>query len=169
VYNTSPYFSVNAETKIMVPNHTDPNYTDICYEITREVCDYCCLIDFEFCSRDIGICEPVSDRNLQLILHCVIVFGGIVCGFPVIIKCCSCFISYRCCKLWFPVTNGVSCYEFWIRMSCYLICVKFSDTYKKNLDDIPQEDLNKGKHGILFYMFCCCLFPCFFKKNNAGM
>ena len=91
------FFFANAVTKIVLPNHTDPNYTDVCYRITREVCDFCCLIDFEFCSRDIGICMPVSDRKLGSILDCVIVFGGILCGFPIIIRCCSCFISYRCC------------------------------------------------------------------------
>ena len=164
----SPFYFANAATKIVNPNHTDPNYTDICYEITREVCDFCCLIDFEFCSRDIGICQPVSDRNLQLILHCIIVFGGIVCGFPVIINCCSCFISYRCCKYYFPVTNGVSCYEFFMRMSCFLVCVRFSDTYKTNQDEMMEEQANK-KRGVLYYLFCCFLCPCFFPKNsNSG-
>ena len=50
------FLFVQAATKIVIPNHEDPFYTDICYEATREMCDYCCLVDFEFCARDIGIC-----------------------------------------------------------------------------------------------------------------
>ena len=79
-------------------NHTDPNYTDICYNVTREMCDYCCLVDFEFCARDIGICEPVSDRNLGIILDCVKGLGGILVGFPVIIKICNLIVIKRCCR-----------------------------------------------------------------------
>ena len=49
------FWLVQAATKIAFPNHSDPDYTDVCYEVTREMCDFCCLVDFEFCSRDIGI------------------------------------------------------------------------------------------------------------------
>ena len=55
---------VIAATKITTPDHDDPMYTDVCYEATREMCDFCCLTDFEFCARDIGICEPIAGRNL---------------------------------------------------------------------------------------------------------
>ena len=90
------FWFVNAATKISTPNHSDPNYTDVCYEVTREMCDFCCLVDFEFCSRDIGICEPITSRDLGLLLDCTIVLGGILCGFPIIIAACSFFLTYRC-------------------------------------------------------------------------
>ena len=164
-----PFLSVNAVTKITFPNHSDPYYTDVCYTITREICDFCCLVDFEFCSRDIGICLPVEDRNLSLILDCVMMFGGIVCGFPIIIKCCSCFISYRCCKNLYPATSGVSCYEFWMRVSCYICCVKFSETYKSREEDIVlDESGGGGSRGVLYWLFCCFLCPCFFKKGPSA-
>ena len=79
------FLYVQAATKIKIPDHEDPFYTDVCYEITREMCDFCCLVDFEFCARDIGICEPVTDRHLGMILDCVYVFAGINCGFPIFI------------------------------------------------------------------------------------
>ena len=113
---------VKAATKIVTPDHEDPLYTDICYEMTRELCDFCCLVDFEFCARDIGVCEPVSDRELGLILHCVIVFAGILCGFPIIIRFLKCFMSYRCCLDWFPTTSGVSCYDLIMRCMCLVFC-----------------------------------------------
>ena len=87
------FWYVNGATKISTPNHSDPNYTDVCYEITREMCDFCCLVDFEFCSRDIGICEPITDRDLGLLVDCALVLGGILCGFPIIIACCSLFLT----------------------------------------------------------------------------
>ena len=87
-----------AITKIVTPDHEDPNYTDVCYEITREMCDFCCLVDFEFCSRDIGICEPVTDRHIAIIVHCAYVFAGVLVGFPIIINCLKCFVSFRMCK-----------------------------------------------------------------------
>ena len=52
-------------TKVSLVDHNDPNYTDRCLQITGELCDYCCLEDFEWCSRDIYNCEPVRDRNLD--------------------------------------------------------------------------------------------------------
>ena len=48
-----------AVVKVSIVDHSDPNYTDQCLEITGELCDYCCLIDFEWCSRDIYKCEPM--------------------------------------------------------------------------------------------------------------
>ena len=161
-------------TKISTPDHTDPDYTDVCYEITREMCDFCCLVDFEFCTRDIGICEPITDRNLGLIVDCALVFGGILCGFPIIIRCCGCFISYRCCANYFPRTAGVSCYELLARMTCYLCCIKFSQTYKQNEDEIAidDEDGTQSKsllYKIFYYLFCCFLCPCFFKKKESAV
>ena len=87
---------------ILTPDHTDPYYTDVCYTITREMCDFCCLRDFEFCSRDIGICEPVEDRNLSILLDLVMIIGGIVCGFPVIIKFIGLFVTFRFCTRLYP-------------------------------------------------------------------
>ena len=48
-----------AITKVKLVDHDDPDYTDRCLEITGELCDYCCLVDFEWCSRDIYNCEPI--------------------------------------------------------------------------------------------------------------
>ena len=55
---------VEAITKVTLVDHSDPNYTDICLQITGELCDYCCLDDFEWCSRDAYMCEPIRERNL---------------------------------------------------------------------------------------------------------
>ena len=55
---------VFAITKVTLVNHTDPFYMDRCLEITGELCDYCCLDDFEWCSRDIYNCQPTFNRNL---------------------------------------------------------------------------------------------------------
>ena len=56
---------VGAITKVSLVDHDDPNYTDKCLEVTGELCDYCCMIDFEWCSRDIYNCKPVSNRDLS--------------------------------------------------------------------------------------------------------
>ena len=142
----------------MLPNHTDPNYTDICYNITREMCDYCCLVDFEFCARDIGICEPVSDRNLGIVVDCVKALGGILIGFPVIIKICHQLVIYRCCKACFtPELGGVSCYELMFRCMCFFCCYRFSEKYPKDDDVI----VNETKKGLLYYALCCCFCPGF--------
>lgn len=170
-YTFQPITYVQGATYILTPNHTDPYYTDVCYEITREMCDFCCLRDFEFCSRDIGICEPVEDRNLSIIVDCVMILGGILCGFPIIINLCGCLISTRCCSSLFPVTNGVSCYELTMRMCCYLVCVHFNTYHKKNQDDVNLEGDQEKKgmcYKLFYYMFCCFLFPCLFKKRRNG-
>lgn len=125
-----PFLFVNAVTKIVLSNHTDPYYSDICYVMTREVCDFCCLVDFEFCTRDIGICLPVENRELHLLFHCAVVLGGILCGLPIMISCCGCLLKYRCMTQTFPNVNGVSCYELFIRFLCMMCCVRFSDTHK---------------------------------------
>ena len=48
--------STYAITKVSLVDHDDPNYMDRCLEITGELCDYCCMVDFEWCSRDIYNC-----------------------------------------------------------------------------------------------------------------
>ena len=71
-------------TKISMVNHTDVNYWDLCLEKTGELCDYCCLTDFEICARDISICDPMYERNMDLIQTAIFTMGGIVIGFPLI-------------------------------------------------------------------------------------
>ena len=130
------------------------------------MCDFCCLVDFEFCARDIGICEPVTDRHLGMILDCVYVFAGINCGFPICIYLCSCFIQCRCCSRWYPATNGVSCLEFILRASCYIFCVRFDDTYKENTD-IPEDEREK-KGFKKFIHYVCCLFVYYWYKKRTS-
>ena len=99
------------------------------------MCDFCCLIDFEFCARDIGICEPVIDRNLGIIVDCVRVLGGILLGFPIIIGICKCVIINRCCRKCFrDELGGVSCYELFFRILCFLKCTRFNQTFPKESD-----------------------------------
>ena len=160
------FLYVQAATKIVIPDHEDPFYTDVCYEITREMCDYCCLVDFEFCARDIGICEPVTDRHLNMILDCLYVFVGINCGFPVFIQICGCLITYRCCPGLYPATNGISCYEAIMRASCYCFCVRFDDTYKLD-PDMSEEDQEK-KGFKLFIHYVCCLFVYYWYKKRTA-
>ena len=113
---------VQAATKIVTPDHDDPLYTDVCYEVTREMCDFCCLVDFEFCARDIGICEPVAQRNLYIIGHLVFVFAIILCGIPLCIKCTDCFMNRRCLVIFFPNTAGASCFDLIMRFLCFTFC-----------------------------------------------
>ena len=161
----------SAITKIVTPDHEDPDYTDVCYEITREMCDFCCLVDFEFCSRDIGICDPVTDRHLIIIVHCVFVLGLVLCGFPLVVAFVKCFILFRFLEGFYPDTAGVSCYELIMRSACILCCVKFSQTYKVEEEAEEDEDSIKNKGPIfkLFYYLCCC-FICpglVLKKGSA--
>ena len=130
-YTSEPFLFVQGATKITSPNHTDPYYSDVCYTITREMCDMCCLIDFEFCSRDIGICNPVSDRNLGTIVDCVKILGGILLGIPLLSFCCKCFLSYRFCSRWFENVGGVSCFECLMRCLCIIFCIKFGEVKQK--------------------------------------
>ena len=162
-----PFMFVQGATKIVTPNHTDPYYTDICYEITREMCDMCCLIDFEFCSRDIGICNPISDRNLSSVVDVCKILGGILIGIPVFSMCCKCFLSYRFCTVWFSVVGGVSCFELLMRCLCSFFCVRFGEIKKKPEEVITSASDNTNKHGVCYYVFCCCLFQCCCKKKQA--
>jgi len=126
------------------------------------MCDFCCLVDFEFCSRDIGICEPITSRDLGLLLDCTIVLGGILCGFPIIIAGCSFVLTTRCLSGWYPQTSGVSCYELIMRMTCFMFCVKFSDIYKAKEDDGEEDNGIESKNIVFkffFYLFCCFLCP----------
>ena len=75
---------VKAITKVQLVDHSDPNYTDKCLEITGELCDYCCLIDFEWCSRDSYMCEPIRDRNLTAMRECGLALASVIIGFPLL-------------------------------------------------------------------------------------
>lgn len=157
---TAPPFA-KAVTKIVTPDHEDPEYTDVCYEITREMCDFCCLVDFEFCSRDIGICDPVTDRHLILIVHCFFAFGIVLCGFPLVVSFVKCFILYRFLERFYPDTAGLSCYEMIMRSLCIMFCIKFDATYRVEEGE-EEEDLLASKGPIFklfFYLFCCFFCP----------
>jgi len=125
------------------------------------MCDFCCLVDFEFCSRDIGICEPITDRDLGLLVDCIVVLGGILCGFPIIIAGLSLFLTNRCLHGWYPDTAGVSCYEILMRMTCFLFCVNFKNIYKKeeNFDDENSIESKGLVFKFFYYLFCCFLCP----------
>ena len=158
-YNgNGPFVFVMGATKISTPNHTDPYYSDVCYTITREMCDMCCLVDFEFCSRDIGICNPVSDRNLNSIVDCVKILGGILFGIPLFSVCCKCFLSYRFCVGWFSVVGGVSCFELIMRCLCSIFCIRFGEIREKPEEVVLSASDVSNRHGICYYVFCCCLF-----------
>ena len=89
--------SVRAIIKIAVVNHTDPLYWDICLEKTGEMCEYCCLEDFEWCSQDTYYCDPITDRNLSYISDAIWVLGGVTCGFPIITYVMKFCCMKRCC------------------------------------------------------------------------
>lgn len=151
----------------MTPDHEDPDYTDVCYEITREMCDFCCLVDFEFCSRDIGICEPVTDRHLILIVHCVFALGIVLCGIPIIVAFVKCFILFRFFTGYYKNTAGVSCYELIMRMTCILCCIKFDNIYRVEEGEEEEEEQRGPIFKFFFYLFCCFLCPGLFKKKPA--
>ena len=121
-------------------DRSDPNYTDRCLEVTGELCDYCCLDDFEWCSRDIYNCEPLSDRNLESMMDCAFTLGLIIFGFPLL----GCFL-YQClvvryCVSCFPNTAGISCFECLIRFCYFSVCCgrRFTNIYP-SLDE-PEID-----------------------------
>ena len=129
---------VFAATKIVTPDHDDPMYTDVCYEVTREMCDFCCLVDFEFCARDIGICEPPSGRNLKIIAHCVLVFSAILCGIPICVKSTNCFMNRRCFRNFFPETNGASCFDLIMRFLCLCFCCISFEQHHRIEEDLEM-------------------------------
>ena len=130
-----------AITKVSLVDHDDPNYTDKCLEVTGELCDYCCLIDFEWCSRDIYNCRPVRDRNLSAMKACFMVLGGVIFSFPLI----GCFLRrcmmIRYCTSCFRTTNGMSIFECICRCSYFFCCFgrRFNQTYQK-------VNLGENKH-----------------------
>ena len=120
-------------TKVSLVDHDDPNYTDKCLEITGELCSYCCLIDFEWCSQDIYNCEPIRDRNLDAMIDLAAGLCLVIVGFP-LAGCMlrSCVLS-RYCQRCYPNTGGVSILEFFCRATVYILCCgrRFSQTYPR--------------------------------------
>ena len=92
---------VNGITKVSLVDHDDPNYMDRCLEITGELCDYCCLVDFEWCSRDIYNCEPIRERNLQKLVDLLFCLAIIICGFPLLVNVLNMCIMTRFCRRWY--------------------------------------------------------------------
>lgn len=118
-------------------DHEDPNYTDKCLEITGELCDYCCLVDFEWCSRDIYNCEPIRDRNLDAMKTCGLVIVGVILGFPLlscILKQC---VVTRFCQRCYRNTGGISLVECLCRCCVFTMCCgkRFTQTYTKVEED----------------------------------
>ena len=144
---------VSAATKIVTPDHEDPTYTDACYELTREMCDFCCLVDFEFCARDIGICEPIAGRNLGILLHCVYVFTIILCGIPVIIHVITCFMTWRCCVTCYPTTAGLSFYDLIMKCLCFTFCC--GRTFKEYHETDEEGNARNLPAEYLMDLLCC--------------
>ena len=119
-------------TKISTVNHTDPNYWDLCLEKTGELCDYCCLTDFEWCARDISICDPITDRDIKLIWHMFCIIGGIALGFPIVGYILKVLLIKRCCRNYFRSSDGVSCFECFCRFMLFTFCCRrFSEEYEQ--------------------------------------
>ena len=117
--------------KTMV-NHTDPYYMDTCLEKTGELCEYCCLDDFEWCSQDTYFCDPITDRDMTLMWQAGLILGSIICGFPIAVILFRQLMIRRCCIRWFPATGGVTCVELSCRSClCLFCCRKFNQTYKR--------------------------------------
>ena len=134
--------STYAITKVSLVDHSDPNYMDRCLEITGELCDYCCMVDFEWCSRDIYNCQPTFNRNLIKMYQAGMILGGIIFGFPLTVFLIRLCMIERCCaKIWEP-TGGISCIEGMARFFLYICCCgrRFSDTYEKAQTGDDEED-----------------------------
>ena len=135
------------------------------------MCDFCCLVDFEFCSRDIGICEPVTDRHIDIIAHCGYVFVGVLMGFPIIIGILECFIAARCCSSWFPTTGGITCYEIIMRSLYILVFITFTQNFRKPepiIEDLEDPVEGKGICFKTFYYSCFCfLCPGLWRKKKV--
>ena len=147
-----------AITKVSLVDHSDPNYMDRCLEITGELCDYCCMTDFEWCSRDIYNCQPTFNRNLIKMYQAGMILGGIIFGFPLSVFLIRMCMIERCCAKWFENTGGISCIEGVCRLTTYIFCCgrRFSDTYEMaqtTEDDDVKED---KKEGCCRKIFCCC-------------
>ena len=119
---------------------SDASYTDACKE-AGTTCEYCCLTDKVLCTKDISICDPVTDRKVNLLYQALIVIAGAVIGFPLLIRILHVCLSFKFCKSYYKETNGVSCCEMFIRITC-CCCCNFNKPKRKN------KDGGKGR--------CCC-------------
>ena len=138
-----------AVTKISMVNHTDSNYWDLCLEKTGELCDYCCLTDFEICARDISICDPIYDRNMKLFETAFFTLGGIIVGFPLIAYIIQILVLTRCCVRANPDTDGVSCFE------CMCQAVYFTFCCKRFKDEAEDEHPEDETDGFITKKICC--------------
>ena len=143
-------------TKVSLVDHNDPNYTDRCLQITGELCDYCCLEDFEWCSRDIYNCEPIRDRNLDSMEMCLLTVGGVIFGFPFLGYILHRCVLVRFCDSCFPNTSGVSIFQCLCRGLYFSFCCgrTFSQTYEKEEDESDSFG-PKSKKGCCKRIFCC--------------
>ena len=133
-------------TKVSLVDRSDPNYTDRCLEVTGELCDYCCMDDFEWCSRDIYNCEPLSDRNLGSMIDCAVTLAIIIFGFPLL----GC-ILYQCllvrfCLSCYPDTAGISCFECMLRCFYFSACCgrRFTNIYQR-VEDTEENSKEDSK------------------------
>ena len=141
--------NVLAITKVSLVDHNDPDYTDKCLEITGELCDYCCMVDFEWCSRDIYNCQPTFERDLMKMYQAGAILGLIVVGFPMSVCILrNCMIN-RCMARFFPNTNGISLFECGARVFMFTCCCgrRFSTPYEiaqSGEEDEGKAEVKKG-------------------------
>ena len=153
--------NVLAITKVSLVDRTDPDYTDRCLEITGELCDYCCMVDFEWCSRDIYNCQPTFERDLLKMYQAGAILGAIMFGFPMCVCILrNCMIN-RMCESCFASTGGVSFLELNVKFWLYICCRgrRFSTTYEEaenNEEDDSKADEKKS----------CCSRMCSKKKQE---
>ena len=100
---------------------------DTCLEKTGELCEYCCLDDFEWCSQDTYFCDPVMDRDLRLVWEAMIILGGITCGFPIAVVLFRYFMIIRFFQNCWPATGGITVFEMFMRsLLCLFCCRRFN-------------------------------------------
>ena len=130
---------------------------DRCLEITGELCDYCCMDEFEWCSRDIYNCQPTFNRNLEKMYEAGGILGGIVCGFPISVFLIRLLMINRCCTRCAPNTGGLSCIEAICRCTFFICCCRrFSDTYPQEQPSEEDEVSKNQKVGLCSRILCCC-------------
>ena len=138
---------------------------DRCLEITGELCDYCCLVDFEWCSRDIYNCEPIRDRNLDAMKDCIYTLAAIIFGFPVLGGILYQCVMRRFCTSCYPDTSGISLLECFCRSCYFWACCgrRFTMTYNEanqEDDDGGRGDSADNRPGCCKRIFCCCCLLC---------
>ena len=147
-----------AITKVSLVDHDDPNYFDRCLEITGELCDYCCLVDFEWCSRDIYNCEPTQQRDLGKLVDLLACLAFIICGFPLVTACLYYCLMMRFCVRWYPHTSGTTIFECLWGTFMLCCCRKFTQTYPNRQDEVAEggHSTHEESKGCLCKLFCCC-------------